>query len=208
MKTLFYCLLMLSHAWSGKPVVSHSAPGGVSVLAVNTEESTIDWKAQKPTGTHMGKVKIGSGTLIMHCGQLYSGTISMDMNTMAVIDLSGHDKNVLETNLRSSYFFDAGKFPEARLDIINVDHRSEKAFHFVTVLANLTLHGITKQITFTADVSKSTVNDFAAQANITINRRDFAVATSNFKYDTFIYKDIQLHVSLQASRPEPSISSL
>ncbi|MBS1531642.1 MAG: YceI family protein, partial [Bacteroidetes bacterium] len=106
----------------------------------------------------------------------------------------------------SVYFFDSGKYPEARLEITTVNHSSEKTLHFVTILANLTMHGITKQITFTADVSKSGVNDFAAVANIVINRRDWDIATSNLRYNTLIYKDIQLHVQLQASRPEPKVS--
>jgi polyisoprenoid-binding protein YceI len=206
MKTLFFSLLMLFHAWSGKPVVEYDAPGGVSVLAVNTTSSTIGWKAEKPTGTHTGTVRISSGDLVMHCGQLYSGTIALDMSSVTVDDLSSSDKQKLENNLRSDYFFDTSKFPEAQLEITSVNHNSEKTFHFVTILANLTMRGITKQITFTADVSKSTLNDFAGEANIVINRRDWNIATSNLMYDKLIYKDVSLHVTLQANRPEPKLS--
>jgi len=208
MKTLFLSLLMLFHAWSGRHVVNYTGPGGVSVLAVNTSASMVEWKAEKATGTHTGTVKIESGTLVMHCGLLASGTIILDMGSMTVADLSSPDKQKLEGNLRSDYFFDAGKFPQARLDITAVNHASEKALHFITILGNLTLRSITKQITFTANVSKSTVNDFAAEANVVINRRDFDVATSNLRYDTFIYKDIHLHVMLKASRTGPLVSSL
>jgi len=208
MKTLFFSLLLLCHAWSGRPVVSYNDPGGISVLAVNTSASTIDWKADKATGTHTGIVKIESGTLVMHCGLLSSGTVILDMGSLTVTDLSSADKEKLEGNLKSDYFFDTGKFPRAQLDITAVNHSSEKTLRFITILGNLTLHGITKQVTFTANVSKSGINDFAAEANIVINRRDFNVATSNLRYDTFIYKDIHLHVILKASRPEPLVSSL
>jgi polyisoprenoid-binding protein YceI len=206
MKTLIFSLLMLFHAWSGKPIFSKAPIGGVSVLAVNTSSSTVDWRADKATGTHNGKVSILSGDLVMHCGLLYSGTITLDMSSLTVADLSSPDKEKLENNLHSDYFFDTGKFPEAQLEITSVNHNSEKAFHFVTILANLTMHGITKQITFTADVSKSTINDFAGEANLVVNRRDWNIATSNIKYNTFIYKDIRLHVILQANRPEPKVS--
>jgi YceI-like domain len=208
MKTLFFSLLLLCHAWGGRPVVSYTKPGGVSVLAVNTSESTVDWKAEKATGTHTGIVKIESGTLVMHCGLLYSGTITLDMNSMLITDLSSPDKQKLENNLRGDYFFDTGKFPQAQLDITAVNHSSEKTLHFITIQGNLTLHGITKRITFTANVSKSAVNDFAAEANLVINRRDFNIATSNHFYNTLIYKDISLHVTLKASRPEPQVTSL
>ena len=194
------------HAWSGRPVVNSTPVGGISVLAVNTAVSTIDWKAEKPTGTHTGTVKISSGELVMRCGQLNSGTIRLDMSSLAVSDLSSPDKQKLENNLRGNNFFDTDKFPEAQLQIATVNHSSEKTLHFVTILANLTLHGITKQITFTANVTKSNYDTFAGEANIVINRRDWNIATSNIKYDTFIYKDIRLHVQLQASKPEPKVS--
>jgi YceI-like protein len=208
MKTFLFSLLMLCHAWSGKPVVNYSLPGGVSVLAVNTSSSTIGWTAQKPTGSHNGTVKISSGNLVMHCGLLYSGRIILDMTSLTVDDLTSPDKQKLQGNLHSDYFFDTGKFPEAALDITSVNHDSEKTWHFVTIAGNLTLHGITKPVTFTANVSKSTRDDFAADANIVINRRDWNIATSNVKYDTFIYRDIHLHVSLQASRVNTDLTSL
>lgn len=206
MKTLFFSLLLMFHAWSGRPVISSAPIGGISVLAVNTASSVIGWKAEKPTGTHVGTVRISSGDLVMRCGQLNSGTITLDMSSMTVDDLSSPDKEKLENNLRSDYFFDSAKFPEAQLQITTVNHNSEKTLHFVTILANLTIRGITKQITFTANVSRSAVDAFAAEANIVINRRDWNIATSNLMYDKLIYKDIRLHVQLQASKPEPKVS--
>lgn len=197
---------MLFHAWSGKPSISSAAIGGVSVLAVNTLSSTVDWRAEKATGTHTGTVRVSSGDLVMHCGLLYSGTVTLDMSSLTVADLSSPDKQKLENNLRSDYFFDTGKFPEAQLAITSVNHNSEKVLHFVTILANLTIRGITKQITFTADVARSTINDFAAEANIVVNRCDWNIATGNLFYNKLIYKDIRLHVQLQASRPEPKVS--
>jgi polyisoprenoid-binding protein YceI len=208
MKTLFFSLLFMFHLWSGRPVVSSAPAGGVSILAVNTASSTVGWKAEKPTGTHTGSVKISSGDLAMHCGQLYSGTVTLDMSSIIVTDLSSPDKEKLENNLRGNFFFDAGKFPEARLEITSVNHNSEKSLHFVTILANLTMHGITKQITFTADVSKSSINDFAAEANIVVNRRDWGIATSNVMYNNLIYKDIRLYVQLKASRVGTQLTSL
>ncbi|MBS1528988.1 MAG: hypothetical protein JSU01_01665, partial [Bacteroidetes bacterium] len=99
MKTLFFSLLLVFHVWSGRPVVNSAPVGGLSVLAVNTASSTIGWKAEKPTGTHTGTVKISSGDLVMHCGQLYSGVVTLDMSSMTVDDLSSPDKEKLEGNL-------------------------------------------------------------------------------------------------------------
>jgi len=207
MKTLFISLLILGHALGSKPVVNHPGAGGVSILTVNPEVSTIAWKAEKTTGSHLGTIKIQSGSLTMYCGQLSKGNVLIDMGSLSVTDLSAPDKQKLENNLRGDNFFDIEKFPQAKLEIVSVDHKSEKIHHFVTVLSNLTLHGITKQIVFTADVAKSDRTDFAGQADIVINRQDFSIATNNIKYNTFINKNIRLHVTLQA-RADQQISSL
>lgn len=208
MKTLLICLLLLGHVPGGKALVNASKPGGVSVLAVDPANSTISWKAEKLTGTHTGTVKIKSGSLTMHCGQLAKGSVSMAMNTLVVSDLTAPDKQKLENNLRSDYFFDTGKFPEAKLEIISVTGMVNQLNHRLIVSGDLTLRGITKRIVFAVDVSKSTITDFVAQADIVINRRDWNIATSNFRYDTFIKTDIHLHVTLQARQVNQQLTSL
>ena len=208
MKTLLICLLILSHAGINSRTVNHPGAGGVSVLTVDPAASTIGWKAEKPTGTHNGTIKIRSGNLVFYCKQLAKGSINIDMNTITVNDLAKPDKQKLETNLKGDNFFDTGNFPTAKLDIISVDHKSEAVHHFVTINGDLTLRGITKRITFTADVSRSTEGNFIAQSDIVINRRDWNIATKNFKYNALIYSDIHLNVLLQANKVNNQISSL
>jgi polyisoprenoid-binding protein YceI len=208
MKTLIFCSLMFSYAGISNSTTSYPKPGGVSVLTVNSAASSIAWQAEKTTGKHNGTVKIQSGSLTFYCQQLAKGTIIIDMNSIVVSDLDMPDKQKLENNLKGDNFFDAGNYPTAKLDISSVDHRSESAYHFVTVTGNLTLHGITKMVVFTADVSKVADNKFSAQADITFNRRDFNIATKNFKYDTFINRTIRLHVVLQANKGNEQVTSL
>jgi len=208
MKTFIFCLLVFGVSGIGKRTANHPNPGGVSILSVDPAASTINWKAEKTTGTHLGTVMLLSGKLTMHCGRLATGTIMIDMKTLNVTDLSGSDKKKLENNLKGDNFFDTEKFPLARVNIISVNHQSEAARHFITILADVTLHGTTRQIVFTADVTKSTVTDFIAQANIDINRRDFNIATDNIKYDTFINNGIHFHVLLTAVEVKPQITSL
>ncbi|HTD99116.1 MAG TPA: YceI family protein [Mucilaginibacter sp.] len=208
MKTLLFSLLMLCGAGISNGTVSSPNPGGISVLTINAASSTIDWKAEKTTGKHNGTIKIRSGSLTLRCAQLASGSVFIDMNSINVADLSGPDKGKLENNLKGDNFFDTGKFPLAKLDIISVNYKSVPVHHFITILGNLNLHGVTKQVIFTADVSKSTYDDFTAQADMIINRRDFGIATSNIKYDTFIDKSIHLHILLQASKVKEQVTSL
>ena len=199
MKTLLFCLLMLGGAGLNRTTISHPKPGGISILTIDRSASTIGWKAEKTTGKHNGTIKIQSGNLTLYCGQLSKGSIVANMSSIEVADLDGSDKQKLENNLKGDNFFEADKFPLTILDIISVNHQSEGVYHFITVTGNLTMHGITKPVVFTANVTKSTRTDFIAQADLVINRRDFNIATGNVKYNTFINKEISLHVQLQAS---------
>jgi polyisoprenoid-binding protein YceI len=208
MKTLLFCLLILSNTGLSTRTSNYPKPGGVSVLTVDAAVSTINWKAEKPTGKHNGTIRIQSGNLIFYCKQLAKGSIAIDMNSITVSDLAMPDKQKLENNLKGDNFFDTDSFPLGKLDIVSVDHRSESAYHFVTLTGNLTLHGISKKITFTVNISKNTDTSFMAQADIKINRRDWNIATKNVKYDTFIYRDINLHVLLQANKVNTQTASL
>jgi polyisoprenoid-binding protein YceI len=208
MKALLICLLLLGHVPASKPPVTTPKPGGISILTVNPANSNIAWHAEKLTGSHNGVVRIRSGSLTMRCGQLAKGSVVIGMNTLAVTDLSAPDKQKLESNLRGDHFFDTDKFPDARLDIVSVSYPGGPQSHLIRVSGNLTLRGNTHHITFTVDVSKSTVTDFAGQADIVINRRDWGIATDNIKYDTFIKTDIRLRVSLQAKQTSQQLTGL
>jgi polyisoprenoid-binding protein YceI len=208
MKTFLFCLLILSHAGLGNRTTNYPKPGGVSVFTVDPAVSAIGWKAEKPTGTHNGTIKIRSGSLTFYCKQLTKGSILIDMNSIVVTDLAMPDKQKLENNLKGDNFFNTGRFPLAQLDIISVNHKSESTYRFITITGNLMLHGVTKKIVFTADVSKTRDTNFIAQADIVINRRDWNIGTKNFKYDKFIYTDIHLNVLLQANKVNEPITAL
>jgi len=208
MKKLILGLLVLVASGFSKGTHNSAKPGGFSVLTIDPVNSNIAWKAEKPTGTHLGTIAIAGGSLNFRCRQLSGGTVNIDMKSITVTDLSSPDKQKLEGNLRGDNFFDTEKYPQARLDIVSVGHKSEPNYHFVTVNGNLTMHGITKQIVFTADISKNAIDQFIAQADIDINPRDWNIATSNIKYNTLIYKTVHLHVTLQANKPAERISSL
>lgn len=208
MKKLILGLLVLVVSGFSKGTSNAAKPGGFSILTIDPANSNIAWKAEKPTGTHLGTIAIAGGSLNFRCRQLSGGSVNIDMRSITVTDLASPDKQKLENNLRGDNFFETEKYPQARLDIVSVDHKSESSYHFVTVNGTLTMHGITKRIFFTADITKNAVDQFDAQADMDIDRRDWNIATSNIKYNTLIYKTVHLHVTLQANKPAERISSL
>ena len=122
--------------------------------------------------------------------------IVLDMNTIAVTDLTQPDKQKLEANLKGENFFAAGRFATARFDIANVTYITDS---LTTIAGNLNMHGITKRVIFKAVILRADAQAFIARADLTINRRDWNIATGNFKYDQLISPAITLHIVLKAS---------
>lgn len=199
MKTLVLYLLLL--AGSGLNKTNHRLNKNdtpISILKIDVLASVVDWHINKITGKHDGTIKVSAGQLSMQNHRLKTGMVLLDMNTLAVTDLTQPDKGKLETNLKGSYFFDAGRFAVTRFDITNVAYASNDS-NTITITGNLNMHGIAKSMVFKAAILKADQPEFIARADLTINRRDWNIATGNFKYDHFISPVITLHIVLKAS---------
>jgi len=127
------------------------------------------------------------------------GFILIDMQSIKVTDLQSPDKEKLEANLKGDNFFDTGRFTVARFDITSIIYADAKDQRKIIIAGNLNLHGVTKKISFKTGIQKSTGAEFVAVADAEINRRDWNVATENFKYNHFISPTIKLHIALKAT---------
>lgn len=141
---------------------------------VNTELSRIGWSGSKMMGTHHGTIDIAIGTLFMENGQLKGGQFIVDMNTMDNLDLKGtwpHD-GLLE-QLKSPDFFSIDSFPTSSFEISSVQPLQDSVLTH-TISGNLTIKGITNNISFPATVAV-TDNLIEAHANFTIDRADWDI---------------------------------
>jgi polyisoprenoid-binding protein YceI len=167
-------------------------------LTVNAEKSSIDWKGEKVTGEHTGTIKIKSGSLMVKEGKLQGGEFIIDMASIENTDLDGEYKGKLEGHLKSDDFFGVDKFPEASLKVTGVKETSKAGVY--TVMADLTIKGITNPITFTATLldDKGTV---VANANVVVDRSKFDVRYGSGSFfdnlgDKTIYDEFTLTVNL------------
>ena len=200
MKTLILCLLFLAgagHLNTTKHDANKNA-SPVSILKVDVSASMVDWHITKITGKHDGTLKVYTGQLSVQNHRLKAGIVLLDMNTIAVTDLMVPDKQKLEANLKGDNFFDTGRFTVARFDFTSVEY-SGKDSSLVTVAGILNLHGITKNVRFKAKIFKADKEALIARSDLAINRRDWNIATGNFKYDRLISPTITLHIVLRAS---------
>ncbi len=172
----------------------------VEVLKVNTEESFIEWKARKVTGSHNGKITLKEGSLEMENGELTGGSFVIDMTTIAVEDLQGNSKAKLEGHLNSADFFDTANHPTATFEITEVEGSNGE----YNITGDLTIKGNTNPVSFIATINKLDDKNMAF-ASITVDRSKYDVrygSTSFFDNlgDKAIYNNFNLDVTLVANK--------
>ncbi len=128
-------------------VSAHASNGDSekTLYEVDTKASKVYWTGKKVSGEHTGYLSIGNGNIHVKGNEVVSAEINMDLNTIECTDLSGEWKDKLIGHLKSEDFFSAEKYPNAIFKIKSV--KGEK------VVGDLTIKGITHEISFPADVS-------------------------------------------------------
>lgn len=173
----------------------------VSKYMVNPSQSKVEWVGKKVTGEHAGTVDISDGYLLTQKGQVVSGRFEIDMTSLKNTDITDPTGNSrMVGHLKSADFFDVGNHKSALLVIKRIlPYKGEKnATHSIT--GDLTIKGITNEITFPATliVSKSGVSGTAA---FTIDRTKWDIRYGSKTFfesigDKAIYDDIQFNVSI------------
>lgn len=168
---------------------------GGSELTVDTALSNVEWTGRKVSGQHHGHVKIKSGELTVDEGKLVGGNFVIDLTSINNLDLEGEYKGKLEGHLKSADFFDVENHPEATFEITEVKDGAEAGA--VVIAGNLTIRGVSKNITFDAQVEESSDTAVKATADFNIAREDWGVSYKG-QADDLISKEINLKVKLVA----------
>src|SRR5690606_16325435 len=163
-------------------------------LSLNTTDSKLRWEGNKVTGQHYGEVAISSGTLVLdEEGKLTGGEFVIDLNSIDVQDIEGEYRDKLTAHLKSDDFFDVENHPEAKFEITSV--AAGETAEQILISGNLTIRGVTKNITFDAEVKEASEKPFVANADFNIDREEFGVSYQG-KADDLISKEINIKVSL------------
>ncbi|MGF1564976.1 MAG: YceI family protein [Flavobacteriales bacterium] len=144
-----------------------------------TEASTISWVGFKTydDGRHNGTVAIKNGEFQINGEELVGGSFTIDMNTIACLDLPDAEYNgKLVGHLKSDDFFAVETNPEAKFEIVSVTANNPAdttASH--TVTGNLTLRGVTKAITVPANIKVSNGHVQVTTPEFAIDRKQWNV---------------------------------
>jgi len=176
-------------------------------FVVDTTESTIEWKGEKPAGSHNGVISISEGTFTANDSLVESGSFVIDMNSIEVQDLEGDDKASLENHLKGTVegkegdFFNVKEFPKATFEITGVDQvEGNTMLH-----GNLTMKGETKNVEFPVNIDVDGDELELTSESFTIDRTQWGLnygSKSVFDNlgDKFISDDITLTVKVKAKK--------
>ena len=156
-----------------------SAKHNHSDLKINTEVSGVEWIGKKVTGQHSGGITIKEGTLNLHDGNLSGGTIVMDMSSITCTDLIPEEgATKLVGHLNSPDFFDVANHSTATLKITGAKKTEGKKY---MVSGTLTIKGITKPITFEANVEMKD-GKLGAFAEVKVDRTLYNIKYGSGKF--------------------------
>ena len=137
-----------------------------------------------------------------------SGTVQYDLSNLAkttidaTIETASVDTRVemRDNDLRSPNFFDAGKFPTLTFKSKKVEEAGPGK---LKVTGDLTIHGVTKEVTFDVEGPSAPVKDprgnvrVGASASTTINRKDFGVNGAA----AMVGDDVPITIDMELTRP-------
>lgn len=165
---------------------------GAQTYAITPENSKIEFVGSKVTGSHNGSFQKFAGE-IHYTGDVNTSHVTITMETDSITT----DTPDLTKHLKTADFFDVAKFPEAKFESTAIKPGGDKgASH--TVTGNLTLHGVTKSVTFPATIAAAP-DAVSVDSMFTINRKDFGINFAGAT-DNLIRDDVVLTLKLKATK--------
>lgn len=173
--------------------------------AVNTGTSSITWTGSKKVGnSHSGTLSLSEGAVVVEKGAVTGGTFTIDINSLKNTDMAGSDgAGKLEGHLKNADFFDAAKFPSATFEITKVTKVMNNPDMSHTVSGNLTLMGISKNISMPANITVADGKVMASVKDFAINRTDWGIKYGSgivgAAADRIINDDVVIGLNLEAA---------
>ncbi len=167
-------------------------------ITINKDASKIGFVGSKVTGKHEGGFKDFDGKVKLDD----KGNLTMVAFTVKT-DSVFSDSEKLTGHLKSPDFFDTAKFPEAKFESTSIKAGSDaktddgKAYTH-TVVGNMTLHGITKELTFPAMVDTSG-DKVKASTNFVFDRNIFDITYKGMA-DDLIKPDVKMTIDFEAPK--------
>jgi len=179
-------------AATSAPKKTESSPAASAKEYSVRSSSKIGFIGSKVTGSHNGGFTNFAGKLQVANGKIV-GSPEIKISTKS---LWADDKR-LEGHLKSKDFFDVENHPVATFTVTSIEADAGKQ----KVTGNLDLHGVTKSISFPADI-RIADDAVAVKADFAINRREFNINYPGRPND-LIRDNVVIKLDVQATPGPP-----
>jgi polyisoprenoid-binding protein YceI len=170
-------------------------PAGAETLAINPENSKVEFVGSKVTGSHNGSFKQFSGAIELAKEGVEKSRVTIDIDTTSLVT----DTDGLTAHLKTPDFFDVAKHPKANFTSTKIEPATTAgATH--TVTGNLDLHGVNKSISFPATI-KVAPDAASVNAEFAINRKDFGINYAG-KADDLVRDEVVMKLTVKAPRKQ------
>ncbi|MSU20380.1 MAG: YceI family protein [Pedosphaera sp.] len=185
---------------ASEPQKASSAPSKSGKEYVVRAESTIGFVGSKVTGNHNGGFKKFAGKINAADGKIV-GTPEIKISMPSVWT----DNDRVTGHLQSPDFFDVKQFPVSTFTITSIESSAGQQ----KVTGNLSLHGVTKSVSFPANIQVAD-NAVAVKADFAINRKDFNInypgKPNDLIRDNVVIK-LDIKATPGASRPQDQLGN-
>ena len=161
-------------------------------LSVNTTSSTLNWKGTKKVGEHFGVIAIQEGVITINDGKIISGEVIINMNDIKVQDTDdlGDQKKIIN-DISSRKFFNTKNYPTSKIVIKSIANGK--------LIADLTIKGITKEISFKTKYSITENKLIADSEQFSIDRQNWKLKFSNWLKENMLDDPIWFTVHIEAN---------
>jgi polyisoprenoid-binding protein YceI len=203
----FIQILLIFQCWVSGPFHNHWASAQSYVIDV--EKSKISWTGWKQlfgrTVNQQGTLSFRSGSVQMKEGSFSDALLTMSMNSIAHLnDGRTYTDNDVVTHLKSESCFFVEKYPEAVFRLKTVEAKiSGSDRHTASVTGTLTIKGITKTLSFPAEITMSG-QSLLISAAFQISRKAYDLDLEPFLIriggDKMVRDNIDIVVAVQARK--------
>ncbi len=179
---------------SAAEAVAAPAAGAVN-YAFSNDGSKVEFVGAKVTAKHEGSFATFHGTVSVVDSDATKSSVKADIDVASLTV----EPAKLSAHLKTPDLLDAAKFPTATFASTTIKAGGGDATGAThTVTGNLTLHGVTKAITFPAKI-KIEGDSVSVDAEFAINRKDFAIVYPGMP-DDLIKDDVLIKLTLHAKK--------
>jgi len=154
-------------------------------------DTKVDFIGSKVTGSHDGGFEKVTGTIMVPDNSIENAQINVTIDMISIWS----DSKKLTGHLKNEDFFEVETYPETKFRSTSIS-KSDSGYE---IKGNLTLHGVTKGITFPAQITiTENASSLSATADFSIDRTDFGVNYKG-KADDLIRPEVVIKFDLKAS---------